>query len=71
MTDVEGVPAYVLAERVSGEDLKVYVSADGRARLMRIVSTKNTDALDFSEWDAVGPMSPPSADQLVKIPGGG
>jgi hypothetical protein len=69
MTDVEGVPAYVVAERVSGEDNKVYISADGQARLMRIASAKNAGALDFSEWNAVGPMSPPSADQVVKIPG--
>jgi hypothetical protein len=70
-TDVDGVPAYMLTERVSGEVAKVYISADGKARLMRILSASNAGALDFSEWDAVGPMSPPSADQLVKIPGVG
>jgi hypothetical protein len=68
-TDVDGTPAYLLADRIGGEG-KIYVSADGTARLLRLVSTKtNTGTLDFSEWDAVPPISAPSPDQLVKIPG--
>lgn len=69
-TDVDGTPAYLLADRLSPQNGQIYVSADGKATLLRIVSTKaNAGTLDFSEWDAVPPKSPPPADQLVKIPG--
>jgi hypothetical protein len=69
-TDVDGTPAYLLADRLSPQDGQIYVSADGKARLLRIVSVKaNAGTLDFSEWDAVPPKSPPPADQLVRIPG--
>ena len=69
-TDVDGTPAYLLADRLTPKEGQIYVSADGKATLLRLVSTKvNAGTLDFSEWDAVQPMSPPPADQLVKIPG--
>jgi len=69
-TNLGGVPAYVLTDKVAGDNSKLYVSADGQARLMRLVSAKvNIGTLDFTEWDAVAPMNAPSADQLVKIPG--
>jgi hypothetical protein len=68
-TTVNGAPAYLLADRDGSEGL-IYVSADGKARLLRIVSTKaNAGTLDFSQWDAVPPQSPPPADQVVKVPG--
>jgi hypothetical protein len=68
-TDLAGVPAYLLSDRVGGE-AKIYVSADGEAQLMRIVSVKTNPAtLDFSQWNDVPPMSPPPASQLVKVPG--
>ena len=67
---VNGTPAYLLADRIGGGDGKIYVSADGKAHLLRIVSTKaSPGTLDFSQWDAVPPISAPPADQLVKIPG--
>lgn len=69
-TDVDGTPAYLLADKLTPQDGQIYVSADGKARLLRIVSAKaNAGTLDFSEWDAVPLQSPPPADQLVKIPG--
>ena len=69
---VNGAPAYVLADRIGGGDGKIYVSADGKARLLRIVGAKaSPGTLDFSQWDAVPPTSAPPADQLVKIPGFG
>ena len=69
-TDVDGTPAYLLADKLTPKEGRIYVSADGKATLLRIVSTKaNSGTLDFSEWDAVPPTSPPSAHQLVKIPG--
>jgi hypothetical protein len=68
-TRLNGAPAYLLADRVGSEG-RIYVSADGEARLLRIVSTKaNVGALDFSQWNAVPPQSPPPADQVVKIRG--
>jgi hypothetical protein len=69
-TDVNGVPAYMLADKLSSQEGQIYVSADGKAQLLRIVSAKkNTGTLDFTDWDAVPPMSAPPASQLVKIPG--
>ena len=66
-TDVDGVPAYLMTTKLGG-NVKIYISADGRARLLRAESTKS-GTLDFTEWDSVAPTSAPSADQLVKIPG--
>lgn len=66
-TDVDGVPAYLLTTKVGG-DAKIYVSADGQARLLRAGGTKS-GTLDFTEWDSVVPTSAPPANQLVKIPG--
>jgi hypothetical protein len=69
-TDVDGTPAYLLADRLGAPNGQIYVSADGKALLLRIVSTKGSPGtLDFSEWNAVPPISPPPANQLVKIPG--
>jgi hypothetical protein len=69
-TDVDGAPAYLLVDRFGAKNGQIYVSADGKANLLRMVSTKaNAGTLNFSEWDAVPPLSPPPANQLVKIPG--
>jgi hypothetical protein len=64
---LDGVPAYLMTTRIDG-DGKIYVSADGRARLMRTESAKN-GTLDFTDWDSVPPASPPQAGQLVTVPG--
>jgi hypothetical protein len=69
-TDVDGTPAYMLTDTIGAQNAQIYVSADGKARLLRIVSTKaNPGTLDFSEWDAIAPIRPPPASQLIKIPG--
>jgi len=65
-TDVDGVHAYVMTTKVAG-DATIYVSTDGKARLMRAESTTN-GTLDFTEWDSVVPTSTPPADQLAKTP---
>jgi len=69
--DVDGVPAYRLADKIGSQDGQIYVSADGKGRLLRLVAKKkgNAGTLDFTEWDAVPPMSAPPASQQVKIPG--
>jgi hypothetical protein len=68
--DVAGVPAYVLTDKVGGENGKLYISADGQSNLLRIVSLKaKSGTLDFTEWNAVAPMSAPPASEVVKIPG--
>jgi hypothetical protein len=68
-TDLDGTPAYLLADRLNPAS-RIYISADGNARLLRRVSTKGgAGTLDFSEWDAVPPNSAPPADQQIKIPG--
>ena len=69
-TDVAGVPAYLLTDKIGGENGKLYISADGQSNLLRIVSLKaNSGTLDFTEWNAVAPMSAPAASEVVKIPG--
>jgi len=65
-TAVAGVRAYLLTAKVGG-DARIYVSADGQARLLRTESTKN-GILDFTEWDSVAPATPPRADQLARPP---
>lgn len=68
--DVDGVPAYRLADKIGSQDGQIYVSADEKAQLLRIVSTKaNAGTLDFTEWNAVPPMSAPPASEQVKVPG--
>ena len=67
-TEVNGVPAYLMTTKLA--DTKIYVSADGRARLLRVEGSQGQQAtLDFTEWNAVPPASPPPADQMAKIPG--
>ena len=67
-TVVNGVPAYLMTTKA--DDTKIYVSADGKALLMRVVGSKGQQTtLDFTEWNAVPPMSAPTADQLAKIQG--
>ena len=67
-TVVNGVPAYLMTTKA--DDTKIYVSADGKALLMRVVGSKGQQTtLDFTEWNAVPPMSAPTADQLAKMPG--
>lgn len=68
-TEVDGVPAYLLTTKVGG-DAKIFVSADGKARLLRVEGPKTQPGtLVFTQWDAVAPVSAPSADQLATIPG--
>lgn len=66
-TTVSGVPAYVMTTK--SDNTKIYVSADGQARLLRVEAAKNQGTVDFAEWNAVAPVSAPPADQQVDIPG--
>jgi uncharacterized protein YceK len=69
-TDLAGVPAYVLTDKAGGENGKLYISADGQSNLLRIVSVKSSSGtMDFTDWNAVEPMSTPAASEVVKIPG--
>ncbi len=66
--DLAGVPAYVLSQRLSTNqgDLKAWVSADGKANLLKltVVGGANPTDLDFSDWNSVKPFSAPPADQI-------
>jgi hypothetical protein len=67
-THVGSVPALLMTVKADGT--KIYVSADGRAHLLRVEGPKGQlGTLDFTQWDAVAPVSAPPANQLVKIPG--
>jgi len=67
-TEVNGAPAYLMTTKADAT--KVYVSADGQTRLLRVEGPKGQlGSLDFTEWDAVAPVSAPPANQLTTIPG--
>ena len=67
-TQINGVPAYLMTTKA--DDTKIYVSADGTAHLLRVEGSKGEQTtLDFTEWNAVKPPSPPPAGQLANIPG--
>lgn len=67
-TQINEVPAYLMTTKL--DDTKIYVSADGTAHLLRVEGAKGQQTrLDFTEWNAVAPASPPPADQLAKLPG--
>jgi hypothetical protein len=67
-TSVNGIPAYAMTTKSDGT--KIFVSADGQARLLRVQGSKSQPGtVDFTEWNAVPPVSAPPADQLVNIPG--
>jgi hypothetical protein len=68
--DVAGVPAYLLTDKVGAANGKLYISADGQSNLLRIVSMNaDSGTLDFTDWNAVEPMTAPPSSQVVKIPG--
>jgi len=67
-TNVNGVPAYALTTKSDGT--KIFVSADGQGHLLRVEGSKNQPGtVDFTQWNAVPPVSAPPADQLANIPG--
>lgn len=67
--DLAGVPAYVLSQRVSTSegDLKAWLSADGKANLLKltVVGGQNPTDLEFSDWNSVTPFSAPPVDQII------
>jgi hypothetical protein len=65
-TQVDGVPAYLLTTKVGG-DAKIYVSADGQARLLRTEGAK-TGTLTFTQWNSVAPTTAPPEDQRAITP---
>ena len=67
---VDGTPAYVLSDATGKSQAKVYVTADGKARLLKIVSTgSNAGTMTVSDWDAVAAYPAPSGKDLAAIPG--
>lgn len=67
---VDGIPAYVLSDATGKSQAKVYVTADGKARLLKIVSTgSNAGTMTVSDWDAVAAYPAPSGKDLAVIPG--
>ncbi|MGZ4628849.1 hypothetical protein [Oryzihumus sp.] len=68
---VNGQDAWVLSDRVGGDDAKLYIAADETHHLLRVsVPTgKDKGTMDFTEWDAVNPITTPAASQVAKIPG--
>jgi hypothetical protein len=65
-SDVGGVPAYLLTSKVAGA-AKIYVSADGLARLLRTEGAK-TGTLSFTQWSSVVPVSAPGEDKRAVVP---
>jgi len=65
-TDIDGAPAYLLTAKAGG-DVKIYVSADGQARLLRTESAES-GVLSFTEWNTVAPAVAPPQDQRAVTP---
>jgi hypothetical protein len=55
-----------LTTKVDG-DAKIYVSADGLARLLRTKGA-GTGTLSFTEWSSVAPATAPAEDQRAVVP---
>ena len=68
-TEINGVSAYRMTDKIGSDGSKIYASADGQARLLRLEGPNGEGSLDFTEWNAVPPVSPPPADQIVSLPG--
>ncbi|GAA1249660.1 hypothetical protein [Oryzihumus leptocrescens] len=68
---VNGQDAWVLSDRVGGDEAKLYISTDDAHHLLRVAmpTGKDKGTMDFTEWDAVKPITEPSASQIAKIPG--
>jgi hypothetical protein len=66
MSEVDGVPAYLMTTRAAG-DAKIYVSADGQARMLRTEGAK-TGTLTFTQWSSVEPVVAPAPDQRAVLP---
>lgn len=65
-TTLDGQAAYLLEDRVA-KDGQIYVSADGKGQLLKIVGTKDQPgSLEFSEWDAYPAVAAPAANLIVR-----
>lgn len=63
-TDVGIVPVLLMTARA--ERTKIYGLTDGQAHLLRVAGPKGQlGALDFTQWDALAPVSAQPANQLV------
>lgn len=66
---VDGQPAYALSDK-AGNGAQLVISADGRARILRLVGpTSEPGTLRFSEWNAVPPLAAPTG-QVITSPMG-
>lgn len=68
---VNGQAAWVLSDRVGGDEAHLYIAADDTHHLLRVSmpTGKDKGTMDFTEWDAVQPIAAPTASQIAKIPG--
>ena len=65
-TEINGIPTYLLTTK--NNDTKLYVSADGQARLLRVQGSKGElQAWDFTQWNAVPAVSAPTPSQVTTI----
>jgi len=66
--ELNGAPAFLMTTKLDGT--RIYASTDSQARLLRVEGGRpQPTRLDFTQWDAVPPTSPPAADEMAKIPG--
>lgn len=62
-TTYEGQPAYEL----SGEGVRLYLAKNGTHYLLGMVAPTKFGTLNFSQWNAVSPISAPPASKIVNI----
>jgi hypothetical protein len=59
-TTYNGVAAY----KLSGQGVALYVAAHGTHYLLAVAEPSKFGTLNFSDWNAVAPVSPPPASQI-------
>lgn len=64
---VDGVETYKLSSRVGEQDSVLWVTADGKAQLVKANGMEQGQPMEMhlSEWNEVSPVSAPPADQVV------
>lgn len=66
---LDGQPAYRLSERVATDNMVLWVSADGKANLLKFSDSSSSDPMEvtFSEWNAVPAFTAPPAEDILSL----
>lgn len=66
---VDGDEAYVVTGPGGAQQGEFFVSADGKATLLKVIGPRDDPAqLTFSEWDQVKPVPAPPESKVIEMP---